>query len=549
MMDDEKITFTQANVFTNRIASYFKSKGFKKGDSIALLMETKVEYPFFWIGLSKIGVTTALINYNLRKDPLIHSIKAAGSTAIIVSAELKDALTEIREDPEIKAMPIFQYNGTKDKQDMLTGATALKPELDNVSLVKIEKDSTFQPKDKLVYIYTSGTTGLPKAAVITHVRYMFMSMGVYFMHAIRTDDIIYNPLPLYHTAGGMIGVGIVCLKGVSMALRKKFSASNFWADCIKHKCTVAQYIGEICRFLLSTPAKSEDTAHNVRLIFGNGFKPQIWNQFVSRFQVAQIGEFYGSTEGNSNLVNITNTPGSVGFIPRSLGFVYPVMLVKCDEEGEPIRGSNGRCIRCKPGEPGVFIGKIKKKSITGDFTGYSDKKATEKKIVKNVFEDGDMYFNSGDILVMDLLYNLYFKDRTGDTFRWRGENVATSEVEAVISNVVGLKDCTVYGVEVPHTEGKAGMAAIVDPDNQLDVEHLSAGIKGALPAYARPLFIRVLPSVPMTSTFKVIKRDFVKDGFDLNAIKDPLYFLNHDGVYRKFTQKDYDDVMNGKARL
>lgn len=170
MMDDEKITFTQANVFTNRIASYFKSKGFKKGDSIALLMETKVEYPFFWIGLSKIGVTTALINYNLRKDPLIHSIKAAGSTAIIVSAELKDALTEIREDPEIKAMPIFQYNGTKDKQDMLTGATALKPELDNVSLVKIEKDSTFQPKDKLVYIYTSGTTGLPKAAVITHVR-------------------------------------------------------------------------------------------------------------------------------------------------------------------------------------------------------------------------------------------------------------------------------------------------------------------------------------------------------------------------------------------
>uniref|UniRef100_A0A336K116 Very long-chain fatty acid transport protein n=1 Tax=Culicoides sonorensis TaxID=179676 RepID=A0A336K116_CULSO len=549
MMDDLKLTFSEANTFSNRVASYFKSKGFKKGDSVALLMETKIEYPFFWIGLSKIGVTTALINYNLRKDPLVHSIKAAGSSAVIVSAELKEAFNEIRDNPDIKSLQVYQYNGLKDKQELLSGAIDLKSELDNVSIMTNFKDTGFSPKDKLVYIYTSGTTGLPKAAVITHARYMFMSMGVYYMHAIRFDDIIYNPLPLYHTAGGMCGIGIVCLRGVSMALRKKFSASNFWADCIKYRCTVAQYIGEICRFLLSTPPKPEDTAHNVRLIFGNGFKPQIWNQFVSRFNVGRIGEFYGSTEGNSNLVNINNTPGAVGFIPRSLGFVYPVMLVKCDEEGEPIRDANGRCTKCRPGEPGVFIGKIKKQSVANDFAGYSDKKATEKKIIKNVFEDGDVYFNSGDILVMDILYNLYFKDRTGDTFRWRGENVATSEVEAVISNIVGLKDCTVYGVEVPHTEGKAGMAAIVDPDNQLDLEHLSAGIKGALPAYARPLFIRVLKSVPMTSTFKVIKRDFVKDGFDLHKIEDPLYYLNSDGVYRKFTEQDYDNIINGKAKL
>lgn len=204
-----------------------------------MLMETKVEYPYFWVGMSKIGVVTALINFNLRRDPLVHSIKAANSKAIIVSAELKDALEEIRDHPDIKGLQIYQYNGPKDKQDLMSGAINLKSELDSVSISHDFKDKSFTPKDKLVYIYTSGTTGLPKAAVITHVRYMFMSMGVYYMHAIQNDDIIYNPLPLYHTAGGMIGIGIVNLKGISMALRKKFSASNFWADCVKHKCTVS----------------------------------------------------------------------------------------------------------------------------------------------------------------------------------------------------------------------------------------------------------------------------------------------------------------------
>lgn len=202
-------------------------------------METKIEYPFFWVGLSKIGVTTALINYNLRQEPLIHSIRSANCKAIIVSSELATALTSIRDNPDIKSLPIYQYDSTKETRDLVSGAINLKTELDSVSISTNFVDKTFSPKDKLVYIYTSGTTGLPKAAVITHVRYMFMSMGVYYMHAINEDDIIYNPLPLYHTAGGMVGVGIVLLKGVSMALRKKFSATNFWADCIKYNCTVS----------------------------------------------------------------------------------------------------------------------------------------------------------------------------------------------------------------------------------------------------------------------------------------------------------------------
>jgi solute carrier family 27 (fatty acid transporter), member 1/4 len=247
----------------------------------------------------------------------------------------------------------------------------------------------------------------------------------------------------------MLGVGLVLQFGVTMALRKKFSASNFWTDCIKYKCTAAQYIGELCRFLLLTPSKPDETMHNVKFMFGNGLRPQIWTQFASRFNIAQIGEVYGATESNANLANFNNKVGAVGFVPPVATFLYPVNLVRCDEDtGEPLRDSNGHCMRCEPGEPGVFIGKINPMHAARSFTGYADKSASEKKVLRNVFKEGDMYFNSSDILVMDIFGYYYFKDRTGDTFRWRGENVASTEVEGIVMKIAGLSDCVVYGVDV-----------------------------------------------------------------------------------------------------
>lgn len=278
---------------------------------------------------------------------------------------------------------------------------------------------------------------------------MFIAIGCTEMLGLKKKDVIYNALPLYHTAGGMVGVGNVLLRGLTMAMRTKFSASNFWSDCIRYKCTVAQYIGELCRYLLSAPARPEDTQHNVRMMFGNGLRPQIWKEFVARFVIPQIGELYGSTEGNSNLVNIDSQIGAVGFVPRFASKFYPVTLVRCDEDtGEPIRDTRGFCTRCEPGQVGVFVGQINPKRPVSAFSGYADEKASKKKVLRNVFVEGDAYFDSGDILVMDIFGYFYFKDRLGDTFRWRGENVATSEVEAVISNVVSLQDCVVYGVEV-----------------------------------------------------------------------------------------------------
>uniref|UniRef100_A0A1B0GJ61 Very long-chain fatty acid transport protein n=1 Tax=Lutzomyia longipalpis TaxID=7200 RepID=A0A1B0GJ61_LUTLO len=553
-IDDHIMTFQDAEDLSNQVANYFHALGFHRGDTIALLMENKPEYGCMWLGLSKIGVITALINTNLRKDVLLHSIRVADAKAVIVGTELIDAIEEIRKEEDIAKLPIYQHHDpmqVRQNLPQLSGTIGLTDALSAASVdAPTEEMNKGKVSDKMVYIYTSGTTGLPKAAVITNARYMFFVLGCGFMVGVRQSDIIYNPLPLYHTAGGMVGLGTVFLLGTTTVLRKRFSASNFWTDCIKAKATAAQYIGEICRYLLSVPDRPHDTAHTVRLMFGNGLRPQIWPQFVARFNIQDIGEVYGSTEGNSNLANIDNKVGAVGFVPVYAEYLYPVTLIKCDEEtGEPIRNSEGWCIKCKPGEAGIFLGKIIRKTPARAFGGYADKKASEKKILRDVFRKGDAYFNSGDILVRDIFGYFYFRDRTGDTFRWRGENVATSEVEAVISNIVGLHDCVVYGVEVPHVEGRAGMAAILDPKREISVENLSNGIRGCLPAYARPLFVRLMDELPMTGTFKMKKLDLQQDGFNLDKVSDPIYFLHPDGVYRTLTREDFEKIQSGNARL
>ncbi|XP_014299292.1 long-chain fatty acid transport protein 4 [Microplitis demolitor] len=545
--ENQEWTYYQLDDFTDRLAYCIRTQPINRGDSVALLMGNYPEYVGIWLGLSKAGFVTALINTNLRKDVLIHSIKAAGCKAIVFGSEFKDAINEIK--TKLPDLALYQWSENKN-QPILQDAFDLNSLVDKYSSKIIDIDLSFgHPRDKLIYIYTSGTTGMPKAAVINNLRYMVISCGVYYMLGLQQTDRVYDSLPLYHSAGGIVGVGQALCTGITVVLRKKFSASKFWDDCIQYDCTVAQYIGEICRFLLSVPPSPNDTNHKIRLMFGNGLRPQIWESFVNRFQIKQIGEFYGATEGNSNLVNIDNRVGAVGFVPKFAGRLYPVTLLRIDEEtGEPIR-RNGLCVPCKAGEPGIFVGKINPKKAVNDFSGYADEKESEKKILYDVFQKGDRVFNSGDILVMDELGYFYFKDRRGDTYRWKGENVATAEVEAVISNILSLKDCVVYGVEIPGNEGKAGMAAIYDPENSLNLQELAEGLKKGLPSYARPLFVRVLSQLPLTGTFKLQKRDLQREGHNVTKIKDPVYILDKSGSYIKFTEQDYQSLLTEKLRV
>jgi len=549
--EDQSWTFKKLDEYSNQVANFLLSAGFKQGESIAIFMENRPEYVGTWLGCTKIGVVPALINFNLRGRSLVHSISAASSTAVIYGAELTSAVNEVY--CELGSIKMF-CSGLKLCGSTATHSSSLDRELLNFTTedvpTSVKKCLSFT--DKLLYIYTSGTTGLPKAAVVKNSRFYVYCSGLYYMNAMYKLDklVFYDPLPLYHSAGGVVGIGLMMCFGASVVIRQKFSVRNFWKDCIKYDCNGAQYIGEICRYLLSVPESPEETNHKVQIMFGNGLRPQIWQQFVDRFGVKFIGEFYGATEGNSNVLNIDSKPGSVGFTSVLLPFVYPVSLIRIDENGEAIRDENGLCIKCEPGEPGEFVGKIVKGHPSRGFDGYVDKKATEKKIVHNVLRKGDMYFRSGDLLYMDEFGWMYFVDRMGDTFRWRGENVSTVEVESVISHVLEQTDSVVYGVDIPGVEGKAGMAAIVEDVAKFDLDKFLSRLKAELPTYAIPLFIRLVGSLDLTGTFKFRKLDLVREGYDPSKIEDPLFFYNAAaGGYCKLDSCLYDDIISRRYRL
>ncbi|SPP73682.1 long-chain fatty acid transport protein 1 isoform X1 [Drosophila guanche] len=554
--ESQQWTFRQLNEHSNRVANVFHSHGYKKGDVVGLLLENRAEFVATWLGLSKIGVITPLINTNLRGASLQHSITVGQCTALIYGASFRAAVMDIAKDLPAH-VGLYQFNDEGSQAHVVAEglsqglAQQLNGLLDTAAKDKVAAGATrADHHDKLVYIYTSGTTGLPKAAVITHSRYFFIAAGIHYALGFRDQDVFYTPLPLYHTAGGVMSMGQALLFGSTVVIRKKFSASGYFADCARFQCTIGQYIGEMARYILSTPAAAHDRKHQVRMVFGNGLRPQIWTPFVERFAIKRVGEFYGATEGNANIMNNDSTVGAIGFVSRVLPQIYPISIIRADPHtGEPLRNKKGLCERCEPNETGVFIGKIVKGNPCREFLGYVDTKASSKKVVYDVFAKGDMAFISGDLLVSDERGYLYFKDRTGDTFRWKGENVSTSEVEAQLSNLAGYKDVIVYGVSIPQTEGRAGMAAIYDPTREVKVELLGQELAKVLPNYARPQFLRFLRKIDLTGTFKLRKVELQQQGFDPAAIEDELFYVGSDGVYLPLTQSVYERIQRNEMRF
>uniref|UniRef100_A0A3B3QE99 Very long-chain fatty acid transport protein n=1 Tax=Paramormyrops kingsleyae TaxID=1676925 RepID=A0A3B3QE99_9TELE len=491
----EAWTFRQLDIYSNRVANLLLQRGFKEGDVVALFMENRPQYVGLWLGMAKIGVEAALINFNLRMDALLHCVTISNAKAVVFGSELME--------------------------------------------------------DRLFYIYTSGTTGMPKAAIVVHSRYYRMAALVYYGFKMTSDDVLYDCLPLYHSAGNIVGVGQCLIHGMTVVIKRKFSASRFWDDCIKYKCTIVQYIGEICRYLLNQPVRDAERQHCVRMALGNGLRLSIWMEFMTRFSVPQIAEFYGATECNCSLGNFNNKVGACGFNSRILPGVYPIRLVKVDEDTmELVRGPDGVCIPCNPGEPGQLVGRIIQNDPLRRFDGYVNQTATNKKIAHDVFKKGDSAYLSGDVLVMDKYGHMFFKDRTGDTFRWKGENVSTTEVEGTLSRLLDMKDVVVYGVEIPRSEGKAGMAAIADPSHETDLEKFAQELERVLPAYARPVFLRFLREVDKTGTYKFQKSDMRRDGYNPQVMSDKLYFLDVTrGRYVELTTEVYRNIISGQQKV
>lgn len=539
-------TYEDVDKRSSRVAHVFLNHStLKRGDTVALLMTNEPDFVHVWFGLAKLGCVVAFLNSNIRANSLLHCIRSCEPRAVVVGADLLETLEEI-----LPSLPEdISVWGMKDS--VPGGVISLKEKLSTVSDKPVPRihHVTTNFKSPFLYIFTSGTTGLPKAAVITQLQALKGSVGLWAFGC-TTDDIIYITLPLYHSSGALLGIAGCVELGATCVLKKKFSASQFWNDCKKHNVTVFQYIGELCRYLCKQPKKEGEKDHQVRLAIGNGIRSDVWREFLDRFGNIKMCELYGATEGNICFMNHTGKIGAVGRTNLFYKLFFTFDLIKYDfQKDEPIRNEQGWCSRVKKGEPGLLISRVNEKN---PFFGYAgNKKHTEKKLLCDVFKKGDVYFNTGDLMVQDQENFLYFWDRIGDTFRWKGENIATTEVADVLGMLDFVQESNVYGVAVPECEGKTGMASIIlKPNKPLDLEKVYEQVVTFLPAYACPRFLRIQKKMETTGTFKQKKLQLVEEGFSPLKISDPLYLMdNLKKSYVPLTKKIYDQIMLGEIKL
>lgn len=539
---DRRYTYSEANALINRHASAYRSLGVGSDDVVALLLENRPEFLWHLYALHKIGAIASLINTNLQADALAHAVRICSPVRIVCGSEVWKQFDAIADDIGPNTRSIVDVDIDAEEpisvpasvwSERLVGRSDANPTTPGPILRK-----------QAAYIYTSGTTGLPKAAIVRHDRF-FRAGRVWAFGAFQFQrgDVLYNCLPLYHSNAVLLAASAVVTAGVTMALSRKFSRSRFWSDVRRYDASAIIYIGELCRYLLNAPPSAEDKQHRVRVASGNGLRPDIWREFQQRFGIKHIAEFYGATEGNSITINMLNIFGSVG--PSMPGMV----LARWDEAtNDFVRDHDGRLQRVHAGEPGILLGKIRKRAR---FEGYQDKQATESKIIRDAFVPGDAYFNTGDLLRRDRLNHLYFVDRVGDTFRWKGENVATSEVQAQLLKWPAVEEANVYGVSIPGTDGRAGMAALALHDGtSFDPDGFAKHVALGLPPYARPIFVRVMHELQKTSTFKLQKNGLQKDGFDPSVVQDPLYFLDSEKKqYVPVTPELFSKIQSGSLQL
>jgi fatty-acyl-CoA synthase len=547
LSDRESLTYRSLAGRSNQYARWALDQGLEKGDAVGLIMPNRPEYMAIWLGVTRVGCVVALINTNLAGSALSHCVNIVAPKHLIVAAELIDTLTAVLADLA-PAAKIWVHGAGRDE------FARIDQDIERHSGEKLS-DAERRPvtiEDRALYIYTSGTTGLVKAVNVSHAR--LMQWSHWFAGMMETDagDRLYSCLPMYHSVGGVLATGAVLCVGGSVVIREKFSASQFWNDVIRWDCTLFQYIGELCRYLLHTESSPLETEHRIRMCCGNGLRPDIWNDFKNRFRIPRILEFYAATEGNVSLFNTEGKPGAIGRIPSYLAHRFPATLVQFDiETEEPVRNRQGFCIRCAPNEVGEAIGQLLKDPsiISSRFEGYTSPAASEKKILRSVFEPGDAWYRTGDLMRKDEQGYFYFVDRIGDTFRWKGENVATFEVSEAISSFPGIKQASVYGVSVPGTDGRAGMAILVTGD-ELDLAALRTHLIDRLPDYAQPLFLRIRNEIEVTSTFKDRKHVFVREGYNPVATGDVIYF-NHPerGAFVRLDTELYDRIQACQIRL
>lgn len=545
LYEDTRFTHQDFNARVNQYAHYLASQGVTKGDTAILLVDNRPELLLLVAALSKLGAVASLINPNQRGRVLVHSIRLTPGRTYIVGEELLGAFEEIRGDlsltPEDRLYFLAESGGKEAPKGYHDFAAAVRDQpTENPSTTR-----TVKLGDPFAYVFTSGTTGLPKASIQTHRRWF---SGMYWFGRIvmnmRPTDVHYCPLPFCHTNGLNVAWSSAAGSGAALAMRKKFSASQFWPDTRKFQANSFIYVGEVCRYLMNQPPRPDDRDNPVEAMVGNGLRPDIWKAFKKRFGISKVYELYGAAEAPlifSNLLNVDCTVGTC---------LTPFAIVRYDVDAEaPVRGPDGFMQRVSKGETGLLLSRISERM---PFVGYTQKEETEKKIFRDVFEKGDAWFHSGDLVLHQGYRHIQFVDRLGDTFRWKGENVSTSQVEEVVNTLDQVAESTAYGVRIPGTDGRAGMVAIIPATSleRFDWKKLAETVREGLPSYAVPKFVRVCREFETTATHKIKKSVLRDQGFDPGVVEDPLYVLLPDReAYEPLTEARYQEILVGKHRL
>jgi len=540
----DEFSYDQVNRWVNRYSHYLISQGIQAGDTIGINIENRSESLISVLATVKIGAIAAMINTSQRGEVLLHSINLVKPKMMLVGEEQIENMASVIESLDIKLRTQLHYlkdTGTRPCPSFYQDLNVVSADLSEENPGTTDK---IQMKQPCFYIFTSGTTGLPKASVMSHYRWHKSMAGMGFASMrLRADDVMYLSLPLYHNNALTVAMAGILGAGGCLAIGRKFSVSRFWHEIRQYQATTFCYIGELCRYLLNSPTQANDQDHNIRAIIGNGLRPDIWMEFKQRFNIKHINEFYGASECNLVFTNVFNLDSTAGFCP------LPYNVVNYDiEADEPVRNQNGYMNPVKRGETGLLITEINPKQ---PFEGYTDKEASEKKILKNVFKQGDSWFNTGDMVINQGFKHIAFADRLGDTFRWKGENVATTEVEAVANEYPGVEHSVAYGVEIPGTDGRAGMAALTLKDiNDFDSAAFSRHLHEKLPAYAVPIFIRICAQEEITGTFKYRKVELKKEHYDLNQIDEPIFvMLPEQSQFMPLDSKIMDLIRQKKLRF
>jgi len=541
--DDKSWTYAAFNAWINRLANQFLKAGFKKGDVVAVLMENRPELLAISMAMAKIGGVAALINTAQKHKTLLHSLQLAKPKLILIGTELTAHFEDIKEEAKFPDSMVFLVEHDTKKVTKKNKFSFF--DIQSAAFSSSEPSLKFKikAKDANLYIYTSGTTGLPKASIISHGRWIkgYSAFGLTSIR-LKENDILYVPLPFFHATAMVVCWTSVIAGGSAIVIKNKFSVSEFWPDIHKYKATGFGYVGEICKYLLNAPVHHLEKNNTLTKMIGNGLRPDIWQSFKDRFQIEQISEFYASSEGNIAFFNVFNVDSTMGFSITSYA------IVEYNQENEsPVKDRRGFMKKVAANGTGLLLGEITKRY---PFDGYTEKSKTEKSILRNVFKKGDAWFNTGD-LVRDMgFFHTQFVDRLGDTFRWKGENVSTVEVEGIINQFDGIAESVVYGVQIPKCSGRAGMAKLIlqKDTKKINLAHFFQYLNEELPSYAVPLFLRINNEAEITSTFKHKKHQLKEEGFDCEKTGKETYVL-HNKTYKRVTIETRDEINAGKYRF